>query len=121
MSGYELGNELQCLSSEQYASSVAELHGIISDTMKEYNLPMPTISASDFSSYDQEFLDGFIPLVQDYLHSITWHSYPLGAGVYCTGQGAENNTSVDSVIMNSSAMDIFFDEVIYIYIYNIFE
>lgn len=107
MKGYEFGNELTCLSPVQYASSLKELKNIISQICNEFKLPVPAIIATDSKDPDPPFFSEFVPLVEDVLYAASWHSYPLNAGVYCTGPDAENNTSVDEIIMDPHGMDNF--------------
>jgi len=103
ISGYEIGNELACLTSDQYAETVSTFYDLMYGVSKEFAIPMPTLSASDFSTLNETFLADFIPKVGSKLDSITWHYYPLGAGVNCAGDGS-NNTSVDKVILDPDGL-----------------
>lgn len=106
MKGYEFGNELTCLSPEQYASSLKQLELLIVETTKDSN-SVPFLIATDSKDPDPDFFSSFVPLVDSILHAASWHSYPLQAGVYCSGPGATNNSAVDDIIMDPRGMDEF--------------
>mmetsp|Transcript_16017 Transcript_16017/g.26864 ORF Transcript_16017/g.26864 Transcript_16017/m.26864 type:complete len:565 (-) Transcript_16017:183-1877(-) len=106
MKGYEFGNELTCLSPEQYASSLKQLEQLIVETSQDSN-SVPFLIATDSKDPDPDFFSSFVPLVESFLHAASWHSYPLQAGVYCSGPGAANNSAVDDIIMDPSGMDDF--------------
>lgn len=111
--GWELGNELSCLSPEQFAESLYTLNAIVTDVHSEEgarDLPYPFIVATDAVSGEPTLPADLLPLVEDFLYAYSWHSYPLGPGVDCTGYGGENNTSVDAQIMDPAGMDAFIAE-----------
>ena len=112
IAGYELGNELACLSAGSYAAAVRSISDILRTAAEDFSLPaVATLHATDYSGYNQTFLDEFIPLAEPYLKSLNWHNYPLGAGVGCSGPtNPENNTDIDKRIMSASGMDSFFDK-----------
>jgi len=110
VTGYELGNEIQCLTAEQYSSSVLDLHASVTAASEAHGLPVPYIIATDSSEYMPRFLQDFLPAVEDVLTAYTWHFYPLNSGAECTGpsNADENNTSVDSIIMDPDGMKLLF-------------
>mmetsp|Transcript_5170 Transcript_5170/g.7916 ORF Transcript_5170/g.7916 Transcript_5170/m.7916 type:complete len:544 (+) Transcript_5170:27-1658(+) len=109
ISAYELGNELTCLSPTQYAQSIWELHDILQRVYSSVNQStrVPDIVATDAVNGDTAFLQEFLPLVSDVLYAYSWHDYPLGPGVYCSGSDGKNNTSVDEIIMDPQGLDGF--------------
>ena len=116
MKGYEFGNELTCLSPQQYAESLRQLNDLVIQITQEFEdvldiNKVPHIIATDSKDPDPEFFSEFIPLVEDFIHAATWHSYPLNAGVYCTGPDATNNSAVDDIIMDPHGMDKFITDV----------
>ena len=110
---WELGNELSCLSPQQFAESLSTLNGIITQVYSEdaaRDLPYPFIVATDAVSGEPTLPANLLPLVEDFLYAYSWHSYPLGPGVDCTGYKGENNTAVDDQIMDPAGMDAFIAE-----------
>lgn len=95
---YELGNELG-LDANTFAESYRELYRIIHDAYEGKDR-VPVLIGPDAISWDDEFMNGFLPLVKDILHAVSWHSYPLGPGY--------NNPSLDVNIMSPSKHDQFY-------------
>lgn len=85
-----------------------ELHSIVRSAAAAAGLPLPLLIATDSYAYSAPFLRQLLPRVQDILSAVTWHDYPLHAGVQCSGPAAENNSEVDEIIMSSGGMDQFF-------------
>ena len=81
MLGYELGNELDCLRANQYTESFTHFYSLISSIMEEYNLPMPSVIATDSYEYIPPVVKKFLPEVQNMITAYTWHHYPLHSGI----------------------------------------
>jgi len=115
MYGVELGNEIECLSPQEYAADVVTLRTIVNkiyakdgdghhhhhhhdhdhhhdDDDHDDALGQPKVIVTDQISWEQDFFNDLIPLIKTSADIITWHNYPLGPGY--------GNPNLDEHIMN---------------------
>ena len=89
--GFELGNEVGCLSAEQYAADVATLAGLVKGAYGSDPAALPRIIATDQIGWGPDFFETFVGLVGGVVDVITWHEYPLSPGY--------NNPALDKNIV----------------------
>ena len=94
--GFELGNEVGCLSAEQYAADVTSLAGLVRGAYASQGSAAPRIIATDQVGWEPEFFETFVGLVGGVVDVISWHEYPLGPGY--------NNPDLDKNMVSISPL-----------------